>query len=187
LAAAGQGRKNFQNFPYVCKKPVTLTADQDKDEGETATEGRPNMLQRYKSEKTRELAETIYKLRRQGESYNSIARQLNMTYSNVLNIYRRECGFREMAFEMPFVEYVSPRIKNALKKKLSLELLADPSRLSQPDVLRVLYLFPGVGEKALRDLADGLADAGYDTFDIEEVQASVYRKKKRPAPADPDA
>jgi DNA-binding transcriptional ArsR family regulator len=140
------------------------------------------MLKRYKSDENRQLAETIYKLRRQGLSYNDIARRMNMTYSNVLNTFRRECGFREMAFTMPFVEYVSSRIRNAIKKKLSLSILADPSRLSSLEVLRDLYLFPGVGEKALQGLAEGLDEAGYDSFDPEAIREAVHRRKEKKNP-----
>ncbi|HMA67011.1 MAG TPA: hypothetical protein VKO20_04260 [Desulfosalsimonadaceae bacterium] len=137
------------------------------------------MLQRYKSEKNRELAESIYILRQQGTSYHEIARRMNMKYSNVVNIYRRECQFRELAFAMPFAEYIPPRIKNALRKQFGLNLLADPRNFCKPELLRRLFLFPGVGEKALQSLADALSEAGYEAFSLEEIKKQIYQKKAR--------
>lgn len=136
------------------------------------------MLHRYKSEQNRDLAEAIYKLRQQGVSFIDIASEMEMKYTNVLNIYKRECQFRKQAFHTPFIEYISPRIENALKKKLDLELLSDPQKLAQADIIRTLYLFPGVGEKALNDLADALSEAGYESFDLDALKESMFKKKK---------
>ncbi len=136
------------------------------------------MLHRYKSEENRDLAEAIYKLRQQGASFIDIAGEMEMKYTNVLNIYKRECRFREQAFRTPFIEYISPRIENALKKKLDLEILSDPQKLAQPEIIRTLFLFPGVGEKALNDLADSLTEAGYESFDLDALRESMFRKRR---------
>jgi len=135
------------------------------------------MLHRYKSEQNKELAEAIYKSRQQGCTFNAIASQMKMKYTNVLNIYKRECRFRKQAFYTPFIEYISPRIENALKKKLNLGLLAEPQKLAEPEILRTLFLFPGVGEKALNDLADALTEAGYESFDLDAFRERMFKKE----------
>ncbi|MBA2881444.1 hypothetical protein HNR65_001771 [Desulfosalsimonas propionicica] len=88
-----------------------------------------------------------------------------MTYQIARQIYQRECIHREQAFYYPFIEYLSTRTENAIRKSLGEDLLAAPEGFSQPENLKKMICWPGVGSVVLQNLADGLDQAGYESFD----------------------
>ncbi|MFO7839074.1 MAG: hypothetical protein R6X08_06225 [Desulfosalsimonadaceae bacterium] len=59
-------------------------------------------------------------------------------------------------------------------KQSCLDLLADPRNFSKPKVLRGLFLFPGVGEKALKSLAEALIETGCATFHPGDIKQQVF-------------
>jgi len=128
------------------------------------------MLKQYQSEETRERAETIYRLRQQGHGFESIARQMGLTYSNASQIYRLECQFRGLAFRCPFAEYIPRRMTNAVRKCLGEEMLARPEKLNDSELIRQLRLFPGIGDKSLNSLARALVEAGYESSEVEKLK-----------------
>ena len=127
-------------------------------------------MHRYNSEDHRRRGEKIYRLRQQGHSLRAISRQLGMNNSHVSQIYANECKLRRLAFCYPIVDYLSARIVKAIRIYLDEEILEDPEKLCDPDIIRTLKAFPAVGEKSMTDLAKGLAEAGYELFDLEKVK-----------------
>ena len=57
-------------------------------------------------------------------------------------------------------------------------MLAYPENLSDPEIIKKLRLFPGVGDKALNDLAESLTEAGYESFDLEPIQQEIFNNKR---------
>ncbi len=136
------------------------------------------MLHRYRSEESRDQAETVYRLRQKGCSYKEICSRLGISYSNATQIYLRECSFRSLAFFFPFIEYAPPRIVSAIRKSLGMEIFADPDKLKRPDILRSIYLFPGVGDKNMETLSEALEEAGYGSFDLNSLKKQLFSKEK---------
>lgn len=100
------------------------------------------MMKRYKTEEARKQAETIYRLRQQGKSYQEIAAQAGLSYQNTVQKYRKECLFRKQAFYYPFIEYISARAEKAIRKSMGEEMLACPESLNNREALRSLLFWP---------------------------------------------
>ncbi|MFW6100663.1 MAG: hypothetical protein ACOC90_04700 [Bacteroidota bacterium] len=138
------------------------------------------MPPRYRTEKTRKQAETIYKLRQQGRPYKDIASRTGLTYQNTAQLYRRECLFRKQAFYYPFIEYITTRTEKAIRRSLGDDFLDAPEGLNDPEALRTLFYWPGVSDGVLKDLSEGLVEAGYESFDPEQIKERVFNGKKAP-------
>jgi hypothetical protein len=72
----------------------------------------------------------------------------------------------------------SQRIINAVRRRFGLDILADPKNFRDPETIKKLHVFPYVGDKVLNDMARGLIEAGYGTFDLEEIKAEMYGKRR---------
>jgi hypothetical protein len=131
----------------------------------------------HQSEQTRRQAETIYKLRSQGKSFAAIAREMGMDYQTVRIIYVQECRLRELSFHYPIVEYISKKILKAASVNFGEEILEDPEKLRAPEVVKKVMLFPGIGNKRLKDFVQGLIEAGYEAIDVEQIKAEMYGKR----------
>lgn len=137
------------------------------------------LLFRYRTEESRKTAETICRLHQFGYTYQEIADKTGKSVQHVIKIIQREQAFRCEAFQSPFVEYLGPRTVSAIKKSLSVNALSDPESLSNFESVSSLLCWPGVGDAVLSDLAAGLEEAGYESFDLEAVKKSMYHKDKR--------
>lgn len=137
------------------------------------------MIARYRTEESRELANTIYMLRQEGLSLTEVARYMGIAYPNVVYRYRRECIFREQAFYYPFIEYITPRTEKVIRKSIGEEILAEPEHLNTLESIRILLFWPGVSTGILADLAEGLTEAGYESFDPDQIMDDFFNPKKR--------
>ena len=135
------------------------------------------MLRRYTNEKSKRRAEQIFDLRLQGRALPDIAEMMDMTITNVQQTYNRECNFRLKAFDFPFIEYIGSRTLSAVRKCLGEAILAAPERLADPDNVRALICWPGVGAKTINDLASGLVNAGYEGFDPDQIYNDMFQNK----------
>jgi transcriptional regulator len=137
------------------------------------------MLHSYNSEETRQRAETIYKLRLHGYSFVQIAKHVGTSYTNASVIFKKECKLRKLAFDGPFVEWLSSRAANAIRRALGEEIFAAPEELRETANVKKLLLFPGVSDGVMIELANALTEAGYEPFDLEEIKATMYGNKRR--------
>lgn len=140
------------------------------------------MLRRYKTTEAKESAEYIYKLRKRGYTYKEIADQVGKNLQTAMQAYKKECAFREKAFYYPFIEYISVRTENAIRKSMSDEMFLDPEKLTDLQAIRTLLCWPGVNDGVLKDLAEGLEEAGYESFDPEEMMEKAFIRDKRFGP-----
>lgn len=62
---------------------------------------------------------------------------------------------------------------------MSDDMFLDPEKLYDLEVIRTLLCWPGVGDKILKDLAEGLEKAGYESFNPEEMMEKVFSRDKR--------
>jgi hypothetical protein len=137
------------------------------------------MLSRYQSEENQKTADTIYRLRQLGFTHQEIADKTGKSLQNVVQTCRNELAFRCEAFQFPFIEYLSSRTANAIKKSLGIEALSDPEKLNGVEQVKAVLCWPGVGDKVLKDLVAGLEKAGYEGFDLEEMKDVIYFSKQR--------
>ncbi|MGM0453246.1 MAG: hypothetical protein ACQERN_08795 [Thermodesulfobacteriota bacterium] len=135
------------------------------------------MLRRYTNEKSKRRAEQIFELRLHGHALPDIAEMMDMTITNVQQTYNRECNFRVKAFDYPFVEFIGSRTLSAIRKCLGEAILATPEQLANPENIRALICWPGVGGKTINDLANGLVNAGYDSFEPDEIYSDMFQNK----------
>ncbi|MFP4453906.1 MAG: hypothetical protein ACLFPI_11160 [Desulfobacterales bacterium] len=131
------------------------------------------MIHRYRTEAIRKQAETIYKLRQQGRPYKHIVSRTGLTYQNTVQLYRRECLYRQQAFYYPFIEYIAARTEKAIRRSLGETMLANPESLKNPEAINTLLCWPGVGEGVLNDLATGLIEAGYESSEPGIFQTGI--------------
>ena len=102
-----------------------------------------------------------------------------MGIANVQQAYYRECRFRKMAFDYPFVEYIGTHTCNIIRKCLGEQALGEPGQLSRQDNVKAMLCWPGVGTKTIQDLSNGLEAAGYDGFDAEQVYNRIFQSRSR--------
>ena len=142
-------------------------------------------LGRYTDSKSRQRIDLIFEMRRKGHVWAEIGEACQMGIANVQQAYYRECRFRKTAFEYPFVEYIGTHTCNVIRKCLGEQALADPRKLSGQENIKAILCWPGVGTKTIRDLSEGLQEAGYESFDPDEVYNRIFqsRTRRRRSPA----
>lgn len=62
---------------------------------------------------------------------------------------------------------------------MSDDMFLEPEKLADLEAIRTLFCWPGVGEKVLNNLAEGLEEAGYESFDPEEMMERIFTRDKR--------
>ena len=125
------------------------------------------LFERFTKKENRERAERIFELRGQGHSFGYIADELGINVSHAWLLYRRECEYRNSIYDYPFVEFIGSRTVSSIKKSLGEEILATPEKLQEVQNLKDLRHWPNVGPKIMRDLVEGLKEAGYEDIDME--------------------
>ena len=136
-------------------------------------------MNRYRTKEAKKQAETIFRLRQQGKTYQEIAAQAGLSYQNTVQKYHKECLFREQAFYYPFIEYISARTEKAIRRSMGEELLEQPENLNNPETIGTLFKWPGVNNGVLNDLAEGFTAAGYESFDPEKIIENLFNRKNR--------
>jgi hypothetical protein len=137
------------------------------------------MLRRYRTEENRNLAETVYRLRHRGWTHQEIADETGNTLAIIIQIANRELDFRCMAFEYPFLEYIATRTAKAIKKCLGKSILGEPEKLNGMEQVKALICWPGVSDGVMKDLANGLEDAGYESFDRGKMKDAIFTTRRK--------
>jgi len=137
------------------------------------------MLVRYQTEENRRLAEKVFMLRLSGLTYQEIASRTGLTLQNARQMEHRERAFRCEAFKYPLLEYIPTRTEKTIRKGLGETILANPEKLSEIENLKTLICLPGVSDVVMKNLADGLAEAGYESFDVEKIKDAIFTTKRK--------
>jgi len=132
------------------------------------------MLVRYQTDENRKLAEKVFWLRLSGLTYQEIARETGQSLQNARQMEHRERAFRCEAFKYPLIEYIATRTEKAIRRCLGVEMLSKPQELNAFQNINELIHWPGVSGGILKDFANGLAEAGYDSFEQDKVRAAVF-------------
>ena len=135
------------------------------------------LLHRFNNETRNELFEKIFNLRLQRHSWAEIAGLLGVKPQHIYPLYRRECSFRKEALAFPFIEYISPATAGKIKRSLGADILSTPEKLADMQNLKTLIFWPGVGAKIMHDLALGLTEAGYASFDYDRIYEGLFKPK----------
>lgn len=131
-------------------------------------------LVRYQTDENRKLAETVFFLRLSGLTYQEVARRTGLTLQNARQMEHRERAFRCEAFQYPLIEYIATRTEKIIRRSLGEEMLSKPDELSAFQNISELISWPGVSDGVMKDLADGLAEAGYESFDVEDMKDALF-------------
>jgi hypothetical protein len=131
------------------------------------------------SEANRKLAKTIFKLRQYGWTYQKIADELGLTLPLVMQISKRETTYRCNAFKYPFIEYISQRTENVIRKSLGDHYFEMPEELILTENLKAMIFWHGVGDGVMRDLAQGLKEAGFPSFDWDKKKREIFVTKAK--------
>lgn len=97
----------------------------------------------------------------------------------VVQTARNESAYRCRAFEYPFLEYIATRTANGMRKALGESILGEPEKLSGVEQVKALVCWPGMKDKVMRDLAEGLAEAGYESFEPEKMKGAIFITKRQ--------
>ena len=124
------------------------------------------------------MAETVYRLRQLGWTNQEIAHKTGKKLHHVMQIAQRELNYQCKALKYPFIEYIGPRTEKVIKKCLGESILAEPEKLSEIEKLKTLICLPGVSDGVMRNLAEGLAEAGYESFDVEQIKDAIFTTKR---------
>lgn len=81
-----------------------------------------------------------------------------------MQIYKRECASGKEHFIILLLKHISGRTEKAIRKSRGDEMFLEPEKLTELEDIRTLLCWPGVGKKVLNDLAEGLEEAGYESF-----------------------
>jgi transcriptional regulator len=131
------------------------------------------------SEANRKLAKTIFKLRQYGWTYQKIADELGLTLPLIMQFAKRETTYRCKAFKHPFIEYISPRTGKAIKRRLGEDILAEPEKLNGMGQVKAVRIWPGASDGVMKDLAEALEEAGYESFDVEKMKGFIFMTKQK--------
>lgn len=132
------------------------------------------MLVRYQTDENRKLAEKVFWLRLSGLTYQEIARETGQSLQNARQMEHRERAFRCEAFKYPLIEYIATRTEKAIRRCLGVEMLSKPQKLNAFQNINELIRWPGVSDGILKDLAEGLAEAGFDSFEPDRVRVAIF-------------
>ncbi|MFP4158782.1 MAG: hypothetical protein ACLFQ9_04920 [Desulfobacterales bacterium] len=134
-------------------------------------------IRRYADSRSRERMEKVFEMRRKGLTWARIADECAMRVPNVQQAYYRECRYRKAAFEYPFIEFIGTHTYNVIRKCFGEKILASPWQLAFLENVKALLCWPGVGSKTVRDLSEGLEEAGYEGFDPEEAYNQIFHPR----------
>ena len=98
----------------------------------------------------------------------------------------RERAFRCEAFKYPLVEYIATRTEKAIRRCLGEEMLSKPEEISAFQNISELIRWPGVSNGVIKDLAVGLSEAGYESFELRYIKKPSLAPKRKAVKTEAD-